>query len=84
MRVLAISFFILFAVQLPEQPVAAQTSQAEIQRLIRSAQSGDARAQFNLGLYYHDGRGVTQNYAEALKWYRRAAIFFGSDLRSLQ
>ena len=29
--------------------------------------------QFNLGGMYRDGRGVQQNYAEALKWFRKAA-----------
>jgi uncharacterized protein len=30
-------------------------------------------AQFNLGTMYQEGRGVPQNYAEAVKWYRLAA-----------
>src|ERR1017187_3210827 len=30
-------------------------------------------AQFNLGLMYANGEGVTQNYAEAARWYRKAA-----------
>lgn len=30
-------------------------------------------AQFFLGLIYHQGRGIPQNYQEALNWYRRAA-----------
>lgn len=30
-------------------------------------------AQNNLGLCYYYGRGVTQNYYEAVKWYRKAA-----------
>jgi TPR repeat protein len=34
---------------------------------------GDAWAQFALGVMYRDGHGVTQNYQEALKWYRLAA-----------
>ena len=28
---------------------------------------------YNLGFMYDNGRGVTQDYAEALKWYRLAA-----------
>ena len=38
-----------------------------------AADQGDASAQYNLGFMYADGRGVPQNYAEALKWYRLAA-----------
>ena len=30
-------------------------------------------AQYNLGLMYDDGRGVSQNIEEALKWYQKAA-----------
>jgi TPR repeat protein len=37
------------------------------------ADQGNARAQFNLGLMYDEGRGVAQNKAEALKWYGLAA-----------
>ena len=32
-----------------------------------------AAAQFNLGVMYAEGQGVPQNYAEAVKWYRKAA-----------
>ncbi len=38
------------------------------------AAGGDAVAQFNLGMCYADGQGVAQNYAEAVKWYRKAAV----------
>lgn len=34
---------------------------------------GDARAQAFLGSMYHQGHGVTQNYPEAVKWYRKSA-----------
>ncbi len=37
------------------------------------ARQGDAGAQFNLGIMYANGRGVPQNDAEAVKWYRLAA-----------
>ena len=30
-------------------------------------------AQFNLGICYRDGVGVTQDYVEALKWFRKVA-----------
>jgi hypothetical protein len=41
--------------------------------LLPLAQGGDAHAQTVLGYMYEDGKGVTQNYATALKWYRLAA-----------
>jgi uncharacterized protein len=37
------------------------------------AEQGDASAQYNLGLMYSNGRGVTQDYKAAVMWYRRAA-----------
>ncbi len=41
--------------------------------IIPLAEAGDARAQHNLGYLYQTGFGVKQDYAEALKWYRKAA-----------
>ena len=40
---------------------------------ISAAEQGDANAQYNLGVYYYNGEGVDQNYAEAVKWFRLAA-----------
>ena len=37
------------------------------------AEQGDAKAQFNLGFMYDNGKGVPENDAEAAKWYRKAA-----------
>ena len=37
------------------------------------AERGDARAQYNLGLLYASGLGVTHDYQAALKWHRMAA-----------
>ena len=37
------------------------------------AEQGDAEAQFNLGVMYANGEGVTQDDKEAVKWYRLAA-----------
>ena len=37
------------------------------------AEQGHANAQTCLGAMYHLGRGVTQNYAEAVNWWRKAA-----------
>lgn len=39
----------------------------------RSANQGDAGAQFNLGLMYFQGEGVAKNKREAMKWFRKAA-----------
>jgi len=37
------------------------------------AEEGDAAAQFALGTMYRDGRGMDQDYAEALRWWQSAA-----------
>jgi len=37
------------------------------------AESGDILAQVIIGYMYEDGSGVEQDYAEAVKWYRKAA-----------
>ena len=37
------------------------------------ATKGHAGAQFNLGWMHESGQGITQDYQEALKWYRLAA-----------
>ncbi|TFG58549.1 MAG: sel1 repeat family protein, partial [Deltaproteobacteria bacterium] len=37
------------------------------------AQQGIPIAQYNLGVMYDNGKGVPQDYAEAMNWYRRAA-----------
>ncbi len=43
-------------------------------RLLKlAADQGHARAQFNLGLMYFNGEGVTQNYQEAARLYKLAA-----------
>ena len=37
------------------------------------AEQGDARAQCNLGLMYHEGQGVPEDNKEAIKWWRLSA-----------
>ena len=38
------------------------------------AERGDVAAQLNLGVLFEKGLGVAQNYAEAARWYMKAAI----------
>jgi len=52
-------------------PVQAQTP--EIDALRARAEQGDAEAQYNLGSMYDEGRGVTQDRAEAARWWLLAA-----------
>lgn len=51
--------------------VFAQTN--NIVTLTLKAKTGDAEAQNALGEAYYDGKGVTENLTEAVKWYTKAA-----------
>ena len=52
---------------------ANSTESGKINTLIELANTGDANAQFNLGMMYSSGRGVPRNDVEAVKWFRKAA-----------
>ena len=53
---------------------AAGTSDiSDFRETLQLAEQGVAKAQYNLGVMYANGRGVRQNDAEALRWYRKAA-----------
>ena len=41
--------------------------------MLRMAEAGDAGAQFSLGVTYEQGKGIRQDYTEAVQWYRKAA-----------
>ena len=41
--------------------------------LLQKAKSGDAEAQYRLGICYDNGKGVKQDYKEAIRWYKAAA-----------
>ena len=41
--------------------------------ILSDAEQGPALAQFALGVCYENGHGVTQDYAQAVEWYRKAA-----------
>lgn len=45
----------------------------ECEELIKKAMEGDAVAQNDLASCYYSGKGIEQNYTEAVKWYRKAA-----------
>ena len=52
---------------------AKQPSAVDTATLIKQAQSGDAKAQYELGRDYDSGQGITKDEAEAARWYRKAA-----------
>jgi TPR repeat protein len=56
-----------------EEGGSVPQDKADALKYRRAADKGDASAQFNLGVRYHDGRRVPQYDTEAVKWFRRAA-----------
>lgn len=56
--------------QTPQQNEANKKAFEEIKD---KAESGDAEAQNQLGVCYHNGTGVVKDYAKAMKWVRKAA-----------
>jgi TPR repeat protein len=54
-------------------PFAAGAADPDLQALAGRAQSGDKRAQLELGIRYEEGRGVPRDLARARKLYVRAA-----------
>ena len=90
MRALRGVFMLVLAVTLPA-PVLAADFQAGLEAYERGdfataweewrplAEQGNVDAQFNLGLMYEKGRGVPQDYAEAVKWYHLAAAQGDAD-----
>lgn len=45
----------------------------DFKKTLQAAGQGYAAAQYNLGLMYDQGRGVRQDDAQAVQWYRKAA-----------
>lgn len=48
-------------------------SQSDFDRILESAQQGDADAQFQLARIWHTGRGVSRDNTKAVHWYNKAA-----------
>ena len=65
------TFLLLLTVvlQLPAQ----QSDANSVENTKAKAEGGDAEAQCNLGAIYYQGLGVSQDYAAAVNWFRKAA-----------
>jgi uncharacterized protein len=46
------------------------------------ARQGNVRAQYDMGVMYQHGQGVAQDYKEAAKWYRLAAVQGDEDAQN--
>ena len=74
MRNLLLTMFLLLSshsayacyIQLPNE-------KANFDNCMAQAQQGDVAVQFSLGFMYSKGNGVTQDYKQAVKWFRKAA-----------
>ena len=62
---------IVFLLFLPAYGDTLETT--DIDALLAEATEGDAIAQFNLGLCYHNGDGVEKDDEKAVEWYTKAA-----------
>ena len=73
---LLISSLVLAATLLGNGMMLAQEKivpSAEVIAMREKAEKGEAYPQFSLGNMYLDGRGVTKDEVEGVKWYRKAA-----------
>ena len=55
-----------------------------VQWLKKSAEKGKASAQYALANMYYAGRGIGQDYQQALKWYQQAVTNSATDELVLQ
>lgn len=55
--------------------IHVSTKPQEVAELINLADTGDADAQYRLGLMYYNGKGVPQDYDLAFKWTKLAANY---------
>ena len=65
---------------LASEPGQNQTEFQDVEALRVAAEQGDAEAQRKLGLAHLAGNGVDQDDAEALRWFRLAAVLECKDL----
>lgn len=49
------------------------SARESFRQTLRRAKAGNAEAQYRVGQSYAEGRGVTRDLAEAVKWFREAA-----------
>ena len=54
-------------------PYAPNFSTQEVDSICDAAKQGDADSQSKLGWMYANGRNITQDYVQAVNWYRKAA-----------
>ena len=48
----------------------------------KSADAGNAKAMYYIGVLYHDGKGVPKDAVKALDWFTKAAKLGDADARA--
>ena len=72
MRILLLTIVVLFLSACTSEEFD-KASTEKFDKTSTLAEQGNASAQFNLGNMYNNGEGVTQDYKQAVKWYRKSA-----------
>ena len=73
MRAYALCFCCMFLLCLTTQAGKSFAAEPNFAAVQKAAKGGDAKAQFNLGSMYDQGRGVAKNERKAVEWYQKAA-----------
>lgn len=73
---------ILFLLLIITSAAAFAQGNTDISSVRKMAEAGNVKAQFHLGNCYYIGKGVAQNYTEAVKWYTKAAQQGHSDAQN--
>ena len=68
-----IAQFLSVAVLVAAFSASISAQQESLEELRAQAEQGHASAQYNLGVTYDEGLGVSEDDAEAVRWYRLAA-----------
>ena len=58
----------------PSKQEAAPTAEERLTQLQKQADSGDADAQFNLGIMYRKGEGVPKDANKAVEWWQKGLV----------
>ena len=56
-----------------DQSFDSKLPETLVKDITKSAKKGDIEAQYNLGLMYENGRGVPQDYKQAVHWLTKSA-----------
>lgn len=62
----------------PKEPQKFSAEQA-LAELMRQAEGGDVKAQYELGLTYHEGKGVPKDDSKAVMWWQKSAVLGNAE-----